>query len=363
MTQVLLKDQFYNKELVTNLAAELSKYVSVDQANFVKSLIAQFPDLELLARNTACVKAMHQVLPNQYEQAVEILLIVSPQIKGFANIMFSEYVSMYGLDSDISLEALKQLTQYSSSEFAIRHFLRWDLTATLNTMIIWADDKNEHVRRLASEGCRHRLPWSFKLPEIEENPALTLPILDKLKADESEYVRKSVANHLNDSSKTNPSFIISTLSDWDLNHKHTKWIANHAMRTLIKNGNKEALALKGFDKRPEILIDDVQLNKSLITLGESLEFNFEIKSTSTTNQALLIDYVVHYQKQNGSLNPKVFKLKETTLTTDKPLVIKKRHAFKNFTTRKHHGGTHVLEIMVNGISIIKKEFELNITAS
>ena len=358
MTRVLLKDKFYNKTLVKTLANELSHHVSVDKEKFVNELINQFPNLGLLERNAACVSSMHKILPKEFEQTIDIIISISPKITSFANIMFPEYVSTYGLDSTLSLGALKRLTQYSSSEFAIRHFLRKDFEGTLKTMITWADDENEHIRRLASEGCRHRLPWSFKLPNIEENPYLTLPILEKLKADKSVYVRKSVANHLNDSSRTKPKFIIETLSRWNLNDKNTKWIANRAMRNLIKKGDKEALSLKGYNAKPAITISKIRFSNTIINIGEFLEINVEITSILENEQALLIDYIVHYQKHNGSIKPKVFKLKEVKLSGFKKIKISKKHSFKEMTTRIHYPGKHFVEIIVNGLSFGHQEFNL-----
>ncbi len=361
MSSYSLKDQFFNPAFSLKLAQLIQEDYPIDITQFTNKLNQAYPRQELLERVTHTVTMIYETLPQDYEKALDILFKTASNINGFQGIIFPQYVSTYGLHHyDISLDALKFFTQYSTSEFAIRHFLKQDLLKTLTVMKGWAKDKNEHVRRLASEGSRPRLPWSFKLIEIEKTPELCLNILEQLKADDSEYVRKSIANHLNDISKAHPQFLIDVLSKWDLTQKHTKWIANHAMRTLIKQGNKEALSLKGYGISPSISIKKININPTLITLGDSLVFSFEIESTSQQLQNLNIDYIIHYMKNNGKTAPKVFKLKELILQANDKTLLKKKHAFKNFTTRKHYQGIHHIEILINGQKFNKTSFELTL---
>lgn len=355
-----LKDMF-NKEFYKRLAMEFSKADKNFNADkFVKEVVLNMEELSLnqRMRNTSIVLKKH--LPADYKKSIDLFIQVAPKFKShYTALLFPDFVGQYGIEHfDFSLEALKHLTQFGSSEFAIREYLKRDFTKTLKVMNKWAEDKNHHVRRLASEGSRARLPWSFNLDEVLKNPSVTNSILEKLKADDELYVKKSVANHLNDFSKHHSDYLISVLKGWDNTNANTSWIIKHASRTLIKKGNRESLALFNFEKNVKVKVDNLKLSKSKIKLGDTLSFSFDIISEKATTQKLVIDYAVHYTKQSGDAVPKVFKLKEVSLKPKESLSITKTHRFMDFTTRKHYSGKHLIEIIVNGDVKSKKSFDL-----
>ncbi|HRG11532.1 MAG TPA: DNA alkylation repair protein, partial [Cyclobacteriaceae bacterium] len=290
---------------------------------------------------------------------IAIMKEVIPQLKGgYTNLMFPDYVAQFGQTNfSLSLDALKYFTQFGSSEFAIRTFLKQDLNTTLKEMYKWARDENEHVRRLASEGSRPRLPWSFKLDAIIEKPSLTTPILQTLHADDTLYVRKSVANHLNDITKDSPEHVLNLIKSWDRTHPHTAWIIKRGCRSLLKQGDQKSMAIFNLTKKVEISIKNFTLNKSTLRLNDILLFQFSITSAKKINQRLMVDYRIHYSKKSGVQLPKVFKLKELDLKPGETLTIKKQQRFQDFTTRKLHSGTHLLEIVVNGNVVAKNKFE------
>jgi hypothetical protein len=206
----------------------------------------------------------------------------------------------------------------------------------------------EHVRRLASEGSRPRLPWSFRLDPIVADPSHTAPILENLRTDSSLYVRKSVANHLNDISKDHPDWMLARLKSWDLAHPHTQWIAKRAARTLIKAGHRPALQLFNFGAKPAVKLAAFTVSPARLKLGQTLEFSFTLTSTVRRSQQLAIDYLIHYVKASGGSAAKVFKLRELTLAPGTAQTLTKRQTIRDFTTRKHHAGTHRVEIQING---------------
>lgn len=355
-----LKEMF-NKPFYTKLAIELhkaDKHFHPDK--FVKDVTSNIEHLSLnqRLRNTSAVLKEH--LPTDYKKCVAILSKTISHIdKGYTTLVFPDFVGMYGHDHfNVSMEALSYFTQFGSSEFAIREYLKRDFEKTFKVMHGWADDKNHHVRRLASEGSRPRLPWSFKLDAVIKNPALTLPILEKLKTDNELYVKKSVANHLNDISKDNTDWMLKILTRWDKANAHTLWIVKHASRTLIKKGNKQSLSLFDFEKNVKAEVVHLKLDKSRLRLGDTLQFEFDVRSQKPKTQKLVIDYAIHYYKKTGVLLPKVFKLKELQLPGNATVHIVKKHRFEDFTTRKHYPGKHAVEILVNGIIACRKEFEL-----
>jgi 3-methyladenine DNA glycosylase AlkC len=211
-----------------------------DRKRFVALATAGLAELTLLQRMRRTTEACRATLPEDYLEAVAVLKRIAPRVQhGFVGIFLPDFVGQHGhAHFDESLEALKFFTPFSSAEFAIREFLKRDLSRTLAVMERWSRDEDEHVRRLASEGSRPRLPWSFRLEALVRDPSPAWPVLENLKTDPSLYVRKSVANHLNDISKDHPDWMLTRLESWDLANPHTQWIAKHAARTLIKAGHR-----------------------------------------------------------------------------------------------------------------------------
>lgn len=355
-----LKEMF-NRKFYERLANEFAK--ADKQFDHKKFLTEATKDLEPLSlnqrmRNTSIV--LHKFLPADYKKAIQVMEKVIPNMpRGYTNLLFPDFVGLYGHEQvDHSLEALKLFTQFGSSEFAIREFLKRDFTKTIKVMSNWAKDKNHHVRRLSSEGSRPRLPWSFKLDEVIKNPALTRPILEALNADGELYVRKSVANHLNDISKENPDYMLEVVNSWDKKNPDTLWIIKHASRTLIKKGNSSSLSVFDFEKDAKVSIENFKVKPAKLKLGESLVFEFDLLSEKNKPQKLVVDYVIHYRKKSGELSPKVFKLKELHLNAKERVSISKKQVFKDFTTRKHEKGQHAIEIQVNGKILARQVFYL-----
>lgn len=308
-------------------------------------------------RHTAQVLQIH--LPSDYERSLCILKDTIPLLsQGYTALVFPEFVSLFGQEQyTTSLEALKYFTRFGSSEFAIRTFLKQDVEGTLKVMYAWSEDENVHVRRLASEGSRPRLPWSFKLDTIIQKPALTKPILDNLRTDEELYVRKSVANHLNDQTKDAPAYVIDLIKSWDTSHPLTAWIVKRGCRSLLKQGDRRSMDIFNLTKNAKVVVKNFSIPRKTIRLNQTLEFEFVLVSKKLTSQRLMIDYRIHYCKKSGVQLPKVFKLKEVILGAGEELTFTKKQRFMDFTTRKLYSGTHRIELIVNGVVVAKKEFE------
>ncbi|MDQ3048735.1 MAG: DNA alkylation repair protein [Bacteroidota bacterium] len=353
----------FNKKFYGRLASEFHKvHPDFHPAKFVKEVTIGLDDMALNQRMRNTTNTLRNHLPADYKRSVEIICRVVPEFKShYTSFLFPDFIAVFGKeDFALSLETLKYLTQFGSSEFAIREFLRLDFDKTIKKMYKWAEDDNFHVRRLASEGCRPRLPWSFNLERVMNDPELTKPILETLKTDSVLYVKKSVANHLNDFSRIHTEWMLNTVRSWDKTNKDTAWIIKHASRTLIKKGHPESLAIFDFEKNVKIKLDAIKLEKNKLRLGDMLSFSFDISSLKSTSQKLVIDYKIHYCKNSGELFPKVFKLKEVVIKPKQSLKISKLHSFKDLSTRKHYSGKHAIEIMVNGKSFSQKEFILTV---
>ncbi|WP_438482857.1 DNA alkylation repair protein [Oleiharenicola lentus] len=337
------------------------EYPQFDQKKFLALALDGLAELTLIQRMRRMTEAMRATLPADYPAAITILDKVGPRIgHGFVSITLCDFVSVYGHDHfELSMAALGRYTQLGSAEFAIREFIKRDHPKTLAVMTKWSRHENEHLRRLASEGTRPRLPWSFRLAALQADPLIAWPILDALKTDESLYVRKSVANHLNDISHQHPEWLFKRLATWDASHPHTAWIIKRALRTLIKRGDPRALAMIGATAGAKVAVEQFKLTPARVKIGGEINFSFELTSKAKVAQRLVIDYVVHYMKKAGETSPKVFKLKEITLATGESLPLSKRHRLQELSTRKHHPGTHRLEVMVNGVVQVAGEFILS----
>ncbi|OZD04957.1 DNA alkylation repair protein [Rhodococcus sp. 06-235-1A] len=259
---------------------------------------------------------------------------------------------------DDGMSLLAELTGRLSSEFAIRTFLRADLDRSLAIALEWTQSSDEHVRRLASEGTRPYLPWAVRVPEILERPGVTVAILDRLYRDDSDYVRRSVANHLNDFSRDVPNIVVQTAARWlEAPDANTDRLVRHALRTVIKNGNTEALALLGFAPA-DLDVTGPALDVAEVHVGDSVEFSASIRNLGLEPAKVVIDYIVHHTKANGGVKGKTFKLKTTTIAPSASLDVRRRHSFRTLTTRKYYPGPHAIELQINGVSYGRATFQV-----
>ena len=358
--------EIFNARQFRHIAEEAAAVCpAFDAERFLGLALQGLDELSLMQRLRRTAESLHAALPLDYREAVAVLQLLAPRMQSkFATLALPDFVALYGLDDfDFSMEALRFFTAFGSSEFAVRCFLRKDLHRALATMQVWSLDGDEHVRRLASEGSRPRLPWSFRLEALMRDPSLSAPILNRLLADPSLYVRKSVANHLNDITKDQPDWLLGQVQSWPLDNPRTAWIARHALRTLIKKGDPRALAVVGAAAEPKVLVTDFVVAPHRLTLGEQLNLSFTFTSEIQVPQRLIVDYIVHYVKKSGVAFPKVFKLKEFTLPAGAAVCIARSQTVRDFTTRVHYPGVHGVELVVNGRILASASFYLEVTST
>ncbi|SER88746.1 3-methyladenine DNA glycosylase AlkC [Lentzea xinjiangensis] len=259
-----------------------------------------------------------------------------------------------------ALHLLAELTSRLTAEFAIRPLLSADPDTALAVVRTWTGHPDEHVRRLASEGTRPHLPWARAVRALRDSPHRTLPVLDALYRDESDYVRRSVANHLNDLSRADPDLVVATATRWlaapDAN---TRRVVRHGLRTLVKKGHLGALALLGFGSATGVSVRGPLLDRTSVALGEDLSFQVVLSNTGESTANLAVDYVVHHLKANGTRTPKVFKLTTRAIDPGESLTLSRKHSFRRITTRTYHPGEHEIEVQVNGIASGRVAFHLS----
>ncbi|MCL2766423.1 MAG: DNA alkylation repair protein, partial [Peptococcaceae bacterium] len=328
---------------------------------FLQSTIDETWDsLELKARGRKICLNLGKYLPADYSTAISIIDKIVAKCNGFFCILFPDFVEVYGQDEsnwDLSMKALEKYTQYSSSEWAVRPFIIKHEERMMAQMYAWSKHENEHVRRLASEGCRPQLPWVQALPSFKKDPAPILPILEQLKTDPSLYVRKSVANNINDISKTHPGLVAKLAKDWYGKNELTDWIVKHGCRTLLKKGNRDVLAIFGYNDEASVDVVGFALDSTSISIGEDITFSFVISTKETTKVRL--EFGIDYVKSNGKRNRKIFQLSEVSLTGNQKKSYSKKHSFADLSTRKHYPGTHTITLVVNGAERGQLDFDLN----
>lgn len=339
-----------------------------NHSGFIKTACHGLKELELKARVYHLINALHHYLPADFEHTAQILCQVKqhqlqakdPTIRAFTAWPLIDYVAVHGLNHPATaLATLAQLTALFSAEFAIRPFIDQHRELTFEFLHVWVKSEDYHQRRLASEGTRPRLPWSQQLTQFIEDPRPILPLLEKLKADPEDYVRRSVANNLNDISKDHPDIVLTTCQRWlEQPARETRWIIRHATRTLVKQDVPAVFALLGYTAKPQLKVK-LSLNKHTINLGDSLTFRIDLTSTAAQAQNLLIDYAIHFKKANGQQSAKVFKLKTLTLGSAESVTLEKSQRFVRLSTRRYYSGQHKIEVKINGLSFGSAAFNLN----
>jgi len=356
----LLKNTFFTQATVQKFADEIhAVYRNFEKDRFLKMVfVSEWADKELKARMRHVTICLHETLPENYIDALNILLKIASKIKGFEGICLPDFVELYGQEHwNESLSALKEFTKYSTSEFAVRPFIVKDQAKAMKFMLDLSKSDNEHVRRFSSEGCRPRLPWAMALPTLKKDPSSIIPILENLNADKSEYVRKSVANNLNDISKDHPELVLNICKKWQGKSKHTDWIIKRACRGLLKAGNPDAMLLFGYSGNKDLNVKKLDLAKPSLQIGQDLGFSFEFENKSKTTTKVRLEYIIDYVKANGKQSGKIFMITEKDFEPGKHKISKK-HSFKERTTRKHYPGEHGLRIIVNGTEKIAGKFLL-----
>jgi 3-methyladenine DNA glycosylase AlkC len=361
-----LKHMFDKAHLKRTADALVAVYPAFER----KRYLATFPALEPLpmkSRVRHLRDELQRLLPTPYAKALTLLMkaVKTGKLESFDLWPVTEFIQTYGTDDrEISLEALRELTTIFTSEWAVRPFIKKYPKETLKFLLRCTRDSDAGVRRWASEGTRPRLPWGERLQDFVKDPSPTLPILEKLKFDDALFVRKSVANHINDIAKDHPVVAVRLLDKWmgeadPKNQKKIEWIVRRALRTLVKEGHPEALSLLGVSSKVAVQVGKLRLREEKLRMGERLKFSFSVKSLSKQDQKLIIDYRIHFVRANGRPSMKVFKLKTLVLAPKVQVEIEKIHHIKEITTREYYDGLHVIDVQVNGVVKRSGQFVLS----
>ncbi len=363
----LLKN-IYSKEFFAKFIRSIQKIEpNFNERSFLEQIYdAEWEGKELKQRMRHISITLKAHLYEDFEKNTETILRLIPQLlkDGFKQdnlefIFLPNFIEIYGIAHyKTAIKAFEKITQFVSCEFAVRPFIIEYKEEMIAQMLLWSKHEHPMVRRLSTEGCRPRLPWAIALPTLKKDPSPIIPILENLKNDVSESVRRSVANNLNDISKDNPAIVIDLVKKWKGVTPETDWLIKHGCRTLLKEGNPEVMQLFGFGSVDQIKIDKFKVLTPAVKIGGSLEFAFRIINTANSRSKMRLEYGVYYQKANGTLSRKVFKISEKIYAENSVTTIERKQPFKIITTRKLHIGKHQLSIIINGTEFEKKDFNL-----
>ncbi|URJ34054.1 hypothetical protein MF625_003300 [Paenibacillus polymyxa] len=331
-------------------------YSPFDIDGFIHQVMdKKWGELELKERIRRISLTLGAFLPSSYEEALSILFAIDEYCSGFPYLFFPDFVEVYGQGEehwDLSMNALERFTSKSSAEFAVRPFLLREPERMMRQMMTWAGHPSEHVRRLASEGCRPRLPWGQALPVFKRDPAPVLAVLELLKADPSLYVRKSVANNLNDIAKDHPDIVIATAQRWKGAHPDTDWIVRHGCRSLIRKSIPEVMAMFGYaddtDGVPLVTAASFTTDPAVLKIGDHSELSYVLQLREGEPVRVRIEYGIDFVKARGQVSRKLFLLSDKTVPGGTRLTGTRTHRFADLTTRRHYAGAHRIVLLVNG---------------
>ncbi|MDQ3141046.1 MAG: DNA alkylation repair protein [Bacteroidota bacterium] len=363
----LLKD-LYTDEFFRTLTGALSQCVNKFDGPLFQKLIfdKHWKHKELKDRMRHVAATLYTFLPKKYSEACRIIIDVIKLLEinerkapSFLYMFFPDFLEKYGINHfSVTIKAMEKISPFTSCEFAVRPFLLKYPEQMMAQMIKWSQHKNEHMRRLSSEGSRPRLPWAMSAPFLKINPKSIIPILVNLKSDPSEYVRRSVANNLNDISKDHPKFALSIFNDWIGINKNTDQLIKHAARSLLKSGHPKAMNLFGLKQTINVDVLDFKILTPKLKIGQDLIFSFSVIHTEKKPQLLRLEYAIYYLRLNGSYSKKVFKLNEKEYFPNHPVEINKKQSFKLITTKTFYLGAHKISLIINGIELNQLEFTL-----
>lgn len=362
----LIKD-IYSPAFYDRFAENLLPVVpGFDKKRFT-DLIFQpaFAAMEWKERMKHTTRVFHEFLPENFAEASQLIEKVVGQLRknhigedNLAYIFLADYIEVYGIDDfNNAVRSLEFVTQFISCEFAVRPFILKYGQLMLTEMEKWSLHQDPRVRRLASEGSRPRLPWAMAIPALKKDPSPVLPILENLRNDPSEYVRRSVANNLNDIAKDHPGTVLEIAARWKGISKETDAIVKHGCRTLLKQGHPEVLKLYGLESKNVELID-FAISTPEVKTGDYLEFNLVVGNNNPDAQPVRLEYGVYYKKSKGHLARKVFKLGEKSFQAGEQVKFQRKQSFKIITTRVFYPGEHQLSIIINGEEKGMLKFEL-----
>ncbi len=245
---MLIKD-YYNIDFIKQIASKIKNtYPQFDNESLIADMQEKLQDQTYSEKMIIIANGLNKYLPD-YKRTLEIFTaILGEKLNSMKEMYdnmeyapFGKYIEIYAPQNKTSLEEslnyVYELTQRYTGEFAMRPLLSAFPTECIKKIKEWTDDKSDCVRRLCSECMRIAIPWGSKIDFALRYFEDYCDILLKLSTDGCEYVRRSVANNLNELCKANlekGKVLIEMLNRID--NKNIKKIITHGTRYVRKKG-------------------------------------------------------------------------------------------------------------------------------
>jgi 3-methyladenine DNA glycosylase AlkC len=342
-----------NGELLRSLAVLLAgAWPDFPTESFLADASDSLGNLELKDRIRHVAAALGRALPADPARVVAILdeALAAPELKGWMAWPCAELLgTLVSGAPDMVIPFMARLTPRASCEFAIRPCIENHPELTFAYLEEWAGHADEHVRRLVSEGTRPRLPWGARLRALQADPSPSLRLLDRLREDPSDYVRRSVANHLGDIAKDHPALALETAARWRAEGgQHVDEVVRHGLRALVKAGDPEALALIGYDHRITARLVRVAVDPQRLAVGGQATISVTLMVDGDDTVPVVVEYRVHFLGVRGRRKPRAFRMARLMLEPGVPTHLSRRHTFDHVSIRTLHPGDHLIDIQVNG---------------
>lgn len=350
--------------LFRRLAEAVARRAPLDVEAFLADLEAAGAYAQpLKARISTAARCLHERLP-PYDRSLDALVAAAPSLGMWENLVLTEIVQRYGQhDLERSMAALRALTPHGTGEFAVRPYINRDPERVLRLLHAWAQDEDEHVRRLAAEGTRPRGVWMEHIPAFRRDPRPVIALLERLRADPSLYVRKAVANNLNDISKDHPQLALEVAARWRAEgDPRTDWIVARGLRTLLKRGDASAHRLQEREQGAPVVVERFELDPLEAVIGGEIALGCALRCEATEPTAVAVDYRLHFARPRGRASAKVFHWSRRVLAPGERLSLRARRALADLSTRRHHPGAHRVELLLNGVPVAEARFELRAAA-
>jgi len=370
---------FFDRERVTMIGAALRAVEpSFAEAQFVAEASSGLADLELMGRGRHVMEAMQRALtqdperalPQDPERALDVIVRslgvpFAGEERGsmapFVLLPHAMFVGTHGLlHHEASMRAIHAITQRFTGEWCIRPFLEREPERTFAVLTGWARDPSHHVRRLVSEGTRPRLPWAPRVRALVLDPTPGLALLDMLRDDDSEYVRRSVANHLNDVGRDHPERLVGLAGEWMREASTARAaLVRHALRSLVKKGDAAALRVLGFGgSGGRALTATVAVTPRRPRIGDRIRIEAEVQNPGARRARAVVDFVIHFVKSRGETSPRVFKGREVDVAGGERVALGKTVTVADLSTRTHHPGDHQVDLVIDGAVRATARFDL-----
>lgn len=359
----------FDGEAALSLARQLaSVYQEFDSERFVRLTTRGLGVLDFRGRLQRFARVLRECLPPDYVDALSILVDSLPEpledgvspFEGWLQWPIAEFISLFGGESpEESMEAIEALAQVFAAEYAVRPLLRRYFNDIADCLLDLSSHPCGCVRRFCAESLRARLPWGVVVEQLQTDPERVLPVLEVLKSDPLPAVRRSVADCLNDLSRSQPDWVVEVCRGWMREPSEPLTaVVRQGLRGLVKEGHQGALSLLGFEPSADSLKVEFSCAPRSLVLGEAVKFKAALCNVSQGLLRFNLDLVLHLTKADGQARTRVLPWKALELPAGRRVELLKEQPMKAEALGELHPGAHRVQLRASGEPLAESQFHL-----